>query len=93
MAITALESNVVSRAIAAALALVELKGDLDRLDVDYNGAVDVKDTLTQADLDSVASFSGLTKQQVDDGLFALTSTVRTAISNAFAQLEQLAARG
>lgn len=93
MPITQLESNVVSRAIAAARLLVELKGDLDRLDVDYNGAVGVAASLTQADLDGVPSFSGLTTQNVADGFYALTSTVRTAIANAFAALEQLAARG
>lgn len=94
MAITSVEKNVVARAIAVAKKImVEVKPELDRLDTDYNGAVNVDGTLTQADLDEVREFSGLTTTEVADGMFALTSTVRTAITNAFAALETLAVRG
>lgn len=95
---TALKQNAVSRAIAAASQLVAVKALLDRLNVDFNGAVGLNPGtantgITQADLDSVASFSGLTTQQLQDGVFALTSTVLAALDSAFVNLEQLAARG
>lgn len=94
MAITALEQNTVSRGIAAALVVVEeLYPALKRLNIDYDAVGGVKETLTQGELDSIASFSGLTKTQLDDAMFALTSTLRGAIETAFAQIEQLAARG
>lgn len=91
--ITQLEQNTVSRGASAALLIVEqIYPALKRLNIDYDSSGGVKETLTQAELDSIASFSGLTKAQLDDGMFALTSTLRTDIETAFSQLEQLAGR-
>ncbi len=93
MALSTLEQGVVGRAIAAAQQIVtQLKPALDRLNVDYNGSVNAKNTITQQNLDLEPRFSGLTKAQLDDGLYALTATLLTDVGNAFAQLEQLAAR-
>ena len=95
---TALKQNAVSRLIAACSDAVALQGTLQRLNVDFNGAVGLNPGtantgITQADLDGVPSFSGLTTQQLQDGVFAATATLLNAITSAFAQLEQLAARG
>lgn len=93
MSLTALESNTVSRALQAAkLTLEQLKPVLDSLDVIYNSAGGAKTTITQAGLDEIASFSGLTKTQLDDGMFALTGTLKNDIVNAYTALAQLAAR-
>lgn len=93
MAATPLELDTVSRGMLAAKKLLdEVKPVLDLLNVIYDAAGGVKETLTQAELDAVTSFSGLTKAQLDDGMFALTSTVKTAITNAYTQLAALAAR-
>lgn len=92
MAITALESNTVSRGAALAKRVLELKAEIDYLNIIYDASGGVKETLTQAELDSVPSFSGVTKAQVDDGMFALTSGLKTAITNSYTQLAQLAAR-
>lgn len=92
MAITRLESDTVSRGFnAAKLALEQLKPVVDSLDVIYNSSGGVKDTLTQGDLDGVPSFSGITKGQVDDGVFALMG-IKTAIANAYTALAEFAAR-
>jgi len=94
MSITTLESNTVSNGIKACnLVLQQLKPLLDSLDAIYNAAGGVKETLTQDDLDGVTSFSNLTKAQVDDAMYALTSSIKGAIDSAYSQLAELAARG
>lgn len=91
--LSALEVNTITRGLnAARKALEEVKPVLDGLDVIYNSAGGAKDTITQQNLDADTVLSGLTKQQLDDGMFALTSSLKTAIANAYAQLAQLAAR-
>jgi hypothetical protein len=93
MALSKLGQDAVSRACQTAQVVLEtVKPVLDALDILYNSAGGLKSTIQQADLDAIPSFSGLTKQQLDDGLFALTATLKTDITNAFTQLEQLAAR-
>lgn len=93
MALTALESNTVSRGLQAAKKVVdELKPVIDSLNIIYDSAGGAKTTITQQNLDLVPSFSGITKAQLDDGMFALTATLRTAINDAYTQLVQLSAR-
>lgn len=93
MALNALEQNTVSKGMAAAKMVIEqLYPVLKELNIIYDSQGGVKTTIDQAGLDGVASFSGLTKQQLDDGMFALTATLRGDIENAFAQLAELAAR-
>lgn len=90
---TQLELNTVSRGLAAAkLVLDQLKPSIDALNVIYDSAGGAKTTITQQGLDAVPAFSGLTKTQLDDGMFALTSTLRLAIADAYTQLAQLSAR-
>lgn len=94
MALTRLEQDTVTRGMAAArVVLDQLKPVLDALNVVYDSEGGAKTTITQEDLDGVANFSGLTKAQLDDGLYALTGTLRPAINNAYTQLAQLAVRG
>jgi hypothetical protein len=93
MAITKLEQDTVSRSMQAArLTLDQLKPAIDSLSSLYDSAGGLKTTITQADLDGVPSFSGLTKQQLDDGMYALTTVLKPAIDNAYAALSQLATR-
>jgi hypothetical protein len=94
MALSALESDTVSRGAQSAKIVVEqLKPLLDRLNIIYDSTGGAKTTITQGNLDLVPSFSGLTKAQLDDGMFALTATLKTAIDAAYTQLVELAARG
>jgi pyoverdine/dityrosine biosynthesis protein Dit1 len=91
---TQLELNTVSKALAAAkLVLEQLKPVLDHLNAIYDPAGGAKLTITQDGLNTVPSFSGLTKEQLDDGMYALTTTLRAAVNSAYTQLAQLAARG
>lgn len=93
VALTALEQNCVSRGIQAAAKVVrELQPLLAELNIIYDSAGGAKTTITQANLDLVPAFSGITKQQLDDGMYALTATLRGDILTAFGQLAQLAAR-
>jgi len=52
----------------------------------------MSETLTQEELDEVPELSGLTKQQVDDGVYVLTTLMLPAIQNGYPALAQLAAR-
>jgi hypothetical protein len=91
--VSPLAQNTVSRSINAAKYLVEtLKPVLDELNVVYDSSGGLKSTIQQSDLDSVSSFSGLTKQQLDDGLYQLTAILRTDLANGYTALAQLAAR-
>lgn len=93
MALTALEQNTVIRGLQIAKKVIEeLKPAVDALNIIYDAEGGVKTTLTQEDLDGVAIFSGLTKAQLDDGMYVLTAVLKTDISNGFTQLIQLAAR-
>lgn len=90
---TALESNTISLSLQAAKKVLdELKPVIDRLNIIYDSEGGAKTTITQEDLDGVASFSGLTKTQLDDGMWILTSVLRTDIANGYSALAQLAAR-
>lgn len=94
MALTALESNTVSKGLAAAKYIIEtLKPVLDELNIIYDSTGGAKTTITQGNLDLVPSFSNLTKTQLDDGMYVLTTTLKTDIASAYTQLAQLAARG
>ncbi len=94
MALDALEATTIARATAAARKILEeLKPILDGLNVIYDTeTTGAKVTITQADLDSAPNLSGITKAQLDDGMYVLTATIRTAVANGYTQLAQLSAR-
>lgn len=88
-----LESSTIVKGLATAQVVLDtIKPALDRMNAIYDSANGAKTTITQAALDAEPSLSGLTKQQLDDGMFALTATLKGAIDSAESQLEQLAAR-
>jgi hypothetical protein len=93
MALSKLELDTVSKGCQVAKRIIEeLYPVLFELKSIYDSQGGAKSTIGQAGLDAVPSFSALTKQQLDDGMYPLTATICDAISNAFAQLSQLAAR-
>jgi hypothetical protein len=88
-----LELNTVSRAFVVAKKILdEVKPAIDSLNVIYDSQGGVKSSVTQEELDAIASFSGITKAQLDDGLYALTAGIKGVVDGAFSQLSQLAAR-
>lgn len=93
MSMSELEISTTDKGMLAAKKLLdEVKPIVDQLNVIYDGANGVKSTLTDEKLASVPSYSNITKAQMDDGMFAITSTLRTALSDAATQLAILAAR-
>lgn len=94
MALSVLEQSTINRAIALARKMLqECKELLEELDVAYNAAgTGCKFTITQANLDANAALSGLTKTQLDDGVFALM-TVKGDVATSQSQLTQLSIRG
>jgi hypothetical protein len=92
--LNALEANTIARANAAARKILEeLKPVLDGLNVIYDTeTTGAKVTITQQNLDADPALSGITKGQLDDGMYVLTATLRAAIAAGYTQLAQLAAR-
>jgi hypothetical protein len=90
MALTAGEANFISNTAKAAKILMdEFYGLETQNNQLYAGAADFDTTITQGDLDSVASFGGLTTTQVADASFAL-ATILGTINSALQALTVLA---
>ena len=93
MPMSQLENDTLAKTFAVAKQLLlDLQPKLASLQEIYDSAGGVKTTLTQAELDEVAALSGLTKTQVDVGLYAMTSGILPALEAGYAALAQLAAR-
>jgi hypothetical protein len=93
VAILTLEYDTITQAAAVCKKILhELEPALAQFREIYDAGGGVKETLTQEDLDGVASFSGLTKAQCDDALYALTALLLPAIEQSTTALSQLAAR-
>lgn len=93
MSISQLEFDVLTNAFAVCkMAINDLQPRLEELRELYDSAGGVKETLTQEDLDGVATLSGLTKAQADDGLYALTAVLLPAVEASYTALAQMAAR-
>lgn len=93
MPVSQLERDTLAKSFAVSKQLLlDLQPKLASLAQIYDAAGGVKITLTQAELDELPELSGLTKQQVDDGLYAMTTVILPGILNGFAALSQLAAR-
>jgi len=93
MAMTNLEYDTLQRIFAICKSIIgDIEPKLSELQQIYDSAGGVKETLTQADLDSVSSLSSLTKQQVDDGVYVLTAVLLPGITQGYASLSQLSAR-
>lgn len=93
MALNQLQIQVIAAAFNQCRLLTDtLLPQLERTDILCNGAAKVLLPVTQADIDQSGVFSGTTLQQLNDIIFALTGTVRTAVVNAKAALEIGSAR-
>jgi len=93
MAASQLELDTLSKAFAVSKQLLlDLQPKLESLREIYDSAGGVKATLTQEDMDAIPELSGLTKAQLDDGLYVLTTTIVPALENGYASLAKLAAR-
>lgn len=93
MPISTLEKDTLGKAFAVAKTVLgDLHPKLQALQEMYDSAGGVKETLTQAELDELPELSGMTKTQVDDGLYVLTTLLLPAITNGYPALAQLAAR-
>jgi len=93
MALTPLERDTLARGMAVAKQLLfDFQPKISSLHQLYDSVGGVGTTLTQEDLDSLPELSGLTKQQVDDALYPLTTVILSAIEDALPALTQLSAR-
>jgi hypothetical protein len=92
MAISVLEKSVVDKGMLVAKKLLLLKSVVDELNVLYDADDLVKETLTQGDLDGVSEWSGITKANVDDGMYAITAGLRILLNDAHTQLAILSGR-
>lgn len=93
MPMSTLEYDTINAAFALCKSLLnDVQPRLQALQQQYDSAGGVKETLSQADLDESTVLSGLTKQQVDDGLYVLTAILLPGITNGYASLAGLASR-
>lgn len=93
MSMTVLESDTLTLAFAVSkMVITDLQPRLAALQQQYDATGGVKDTLTQSEMDEQAVLSGLTKQQADDGLYALTAVLLPSIEAGFTALSALASR-
>ena len=93
MPMSHLERDTLAKGFAVCkTVLADLQPKLASLAQIYDAAGGVKATLTQAEMDEEAALSGLTKAQMDDGMYALTAGLLPAIEAGYAAMAQLAAR-
>jgi len=93
MSMSTLEHDTLAKAFAVSkMVLNDLHPRLQALQQIYDSAGGVRASLTQAELDEVAALSGLTVEQVTDGLYALTTVLLPGITAGYPALAQLAAR-
>lgn len=95
MPLSTLGNTSLNRAIGVAKKLLEeIKPILDGLNIVYDTpTTGLKATIVQADLDARTDLSGLTKAQLDDAMFVISTTVKNALATSYTQLAHLAARG
>jgi hypothetical protein len=93
MPLNTLERDTLAKSFAVCKQiLMDLQPKLEALAVIYDSGGGVKETLTQEELNELPELSGLTKQQVDDGLYALTTVILPGVQNSYPALAQMAAR-
>jgi len=93
MPMSQLELDTLAKIFAIAKqTIADIHPKLSSLAEIYDSAGGMSETLTQEELDEVPELSGLTKQQVDDGVYVLTTLMLPAIQNGYPALAQLAAR-
>jgi hypothetical protein len=86
-------SDVITQYAKLAAELVEMKGTIDRLQVQYDAAGGFKQTITPEQEGEIAeTFYGLTKTELDDGAYVITGTLQGILDTAFTQLVKLAVR-
>jgi len=93
MSMSQLERDALAKGFAICKTLLfDLQPKLAGLGEVYNAEGGVSTTLTQEELDELPELSGLTKQTVDDAMYALSATILPGIVNAYPALSQMAAR-
>lgn len=85
MATAPQKQDFVSQAANAAADLLALRELLDEFNTNWLGSPSYSTEITQADLDAVESFGGLTTQELADGMYALEQ-VRGSINIGFVAL-------
>jgi len=93
MPMSQLERDTLAKSFAVAKQILnDIHPKLAGLKQIYDAEGGVKTTLTQAELDEVPELSGLTIQQVTDGLYVFTTVLLPGIENGYPAVAQLAAR-
>jgi len=88
-----LERDTLAKSFAVAKQLLnDIHPKLAGLRQIFDAEGGVKTTLTQAELDAVPELSGLTTQQVTDGLYVLTTVLLPGLDDGYPAVAQLAAR-
>lgn len=96
MTLSTLETATINRGITVCKTILALAEELKELnDLYESGATSVKASITAKagnGLPLATEFSGLTQAQLDDGMYAAETAIRTALENSRVQLTVLASR-
>jgi hypothetical protein len=92
MALTKLEDRITSLGILASQKIIELEALLHQINVEYDGLGNVKNTVTQQNMDATPALSGMTKAQLDDSMYVLTALILPVLQTNYAAVSNLAAR-
>jgi len=86
------KTTVSTASVAARTLLDDVYPKLQQLNVIYDADGGVKSQLDDAALAAEGVYSNLTKAELDDGMYALTATLKNAITAAYTALAKIAAR-
>ena len=93
MALNSYEVLTIQRLIQLSRMIVEqIEPGLDSLNEIYNSVGGIKDSIPAEDLGQDGLYGGMTKAQLDDAAYALTSVIKGAVDNVHAQLQLIAYR-
>jgi hypothetical protein len=88
-----LERDTVAKICAVSKQVLnDLQAKIAGINEIYNSAGGVATTLSQEKLDAEPALSGITKQQVDDAAYALSTGILGGITTGYTALAQTAAR-
>ena len=86
MALNAMDQDTVSRGLTLIKMFHDQSGELNDLNVLFDADGGLKSRYTQQDLDTVASFYGMTTTQFDDAMYVLTGLILPILNNSRTQL-------
>jgi hypothetical protein len=91
MAMTPDKMGGMERLLSLNEKLEALLGEVNSVDILFNGSPVLKNNITDEDLDSVTAYSGISQADVQDNAYAI-GVLKTDLQNAFVSIVKLSRR-